>query len=209
MPGKRAIDIVLLPPENISQKAIYMNRRLVGVRSQSILLNSMVAFPHISLVMGVVTESLLSALIDAVEEIVQDSPPFTLRLNHTKSSPPATDSEHPITVWKADRAPELQYFHTSLMDKTADLLTHDATLDMFVSPPPVTETVLKWVNRYHTKFSYHRFDPHITLGQGILPSRDQPETQTFAAQNIAICHLGTYCTCRKILWSGIIGEMDT
>ena len=80
-----------------------------------------------------------------------------------------------------------------------NLLTYDSVhLSNFISPPEVSKRSTYWVQHYaeHHK-SPDDFNPHITLGEGVVDKLDGPIK--YSDSRLAICHLGTYCTCRKIL----------
>jgi len=54
-----------------------------------------------------------------------------------------------------------------------------------------------WVTGFRLKSAFGAFTPHITLGHGEhLPEIEPFE---FEATTIAACHLGRFCTCRKVL----------
>jgi hypothetical protein len=68
---------------------------------------------------------------------------------------------------------------------------------MVYSPPAVNELTLFWINGYFKNSSFENFKPHITTGFGKIDSVVLPIY--FNASKLAICHLGNFCTCRKIL----------
>jgi hypothetical protein len=56
---------------------------------------------------------------------------------------------------------------------------------------------VEWVAGFRRNSSYEAFTPHITLGHSTkLPF---VEPVSFDATTIAACHLGRFCTCRRIL----------
>ena len=92
----------------------------------------------------------------------------------------------------------LQKLHEELMTNLSTYLSYDATLEMFFSPPEIVEKTLFWVNTYRNT-SFENFYPHITLGISKLENHKM--NINFIASKIAICHLGNYCTCRKVIIS--------
>jgi hypothetical protein len=55
---------------------------------------------------------------------------------------------------------------------------------------------VEWVAHFRRNSSYAAFTPHITLGHATaLPS---VESLAFDATTIAACHLGRFCTCRRV-----------
>lgn len=85
------------------------------------------------------------------------------------------------------------------MTKLAPYLSYDAKLAMCFSPPTVVEKTLLWINNYK-KSSFENFYPHITLA-ATSKIENKKLNINFVASKIAICHLGNYCTCRKIIIS--------
>jgi hypothetical protein len=53
-----------------------------------------------------------------------------------------------------------------------------------------------WLAGYRLKSSLERFTPHITLGHALEPPDVEPFS--FEASAIAACHLGRFCTCRRV-----------
>jgi hypothetical protein len=64
---------------------------------------------------------------------------------------------------------------------------------MCYSPPAVVEKTLYWINK---RSSFNDYSPHITLG--ISKLKGKAVDINFTASKIAICHLGNYCTCRRM-----------
>ena len=56
-----------------------------------------------------------------------------------------------------------------------------------------------WVDGFRERSSYARYDPHVTVGIGPRPLSTAPFR--FPADEIAICRLGRFCTCRDRLAS--------
>src|SRR5205809_1113023 len=54
-----------------------------------------------------------------------------------------------------------------------------------------------WVAGYRLKSSFGSYTPHITLGHGGEPPWIEPFS--FEATTAAVCHLGRFCTCRRVL----------
>ena len=56
-----------------------------------------------------------------------------------------------------------------------------------------------WVAGYRLTSSVNAYAPHITLGHASRPPEVDPFT--FDATTIAACHLGRFCSCRRVLRS--------
>lgn len=183
---KIAIDVVLLPPENIMDKAIEINKQFTD---DQIKLNKENCLPHISLCMGVLEEENLPKIEEIINEISKQFSKLFLSIDKISSEHVGFEIENNET---------LQKLHEEIMTKLSPYLSYDATIDMFFSPPPVVEKTLIWIDNYKNE-SFEKFYPHITLG--ISKIEDKELNIEFTASKLAVCHLGNYCTCRKVLIS--------
>ncbi|MBU4369808.1 2'-5' RNA ligase family protein [Patescibacteria group bacterium] len=188
--SKIAIDIVLLPPENIMDKAIEINNELID---DPIKLNKENCLPHISLCMGVIEEKDLLRAKEILNKIGKDFSKLSLTINKINSE---------NTCFNIKKDKKLQKLHETVITRLSPCLSYDATIDMCFFPPPIVLETLFWINNYREKFSFENFHPHITLG--ISKLSDKELNINFVASKVAICHLGNYCTCRKILHSIIL-----
>ena len=53
--------------------------------------------------------------------------------------------------------------------------------------------------------SFELIQPFIDDGEGIVTQLE--ETVEFTANRLALCHLGSYCTCRKVLFETTLGPV--
>ena len=185
--SKIAIDVVLLPPEDIMNKAIEINKQL---SNDPIRLNKGNCLPHVSLFMGVVEEENLPKIKEIINKIAAQFSKLSLTISRI-------NYEH--CGFDIQKTGDLQKLHETIMTKLDNYLTNKATTDMCFSPPPVVEKTLFWINNYREISSFKKFYPHITLGISKIEGKEL--NIDFTASKLAICHLGNYCTCRKILHS--------
>ena len=82
--------------------------------------------------------------------------------------------------------------------------SYDVTPDMLVPDEEIGISTLLWIKSYPEKSSFERFSPHITLGYGKLENYSFP--RIIGVSQLAVCHLGNHCTCRKVLKFVTIGE---
>ena len=95
--------------------------------------------------------------------------------------------------------------HTRLMDRLAafDMTAGGADAFLANAEPPRARDI-EWVTRFRTAAAYGAFEPHVTLGVGVL---DIPAPALeFEAVQVALCHLGRFCTCRRVLASWTLAE---
>ncbi|MHC4842594.1 MAG: hypothetical protein ACYTEE_02215, partial [Planctomycetota bacterium] len=72
---KKAIDIVLLPEERITEKAIELNAKLVEKFGPKIVLDKNNCLPHISLAMGCIDDRDMSDISSTLKETIQKMSP--------------------------------------------------------------------------------------------------------------------------------------
>jgi hypothetical protein len=89
--------------------------------------------------------------------------------------------------------------HEKVMVELATYLSPDVTADMLYDPAEVGQSTLLWIKNYRAKSGFENFFPHITIGYGETKNLSFPIK--FTASPLALCHLGSHCTCRKILAS--------
>ena len=195
--SRKAIDVVLLPDEAMTNRAIEINAELVGKFGDKIVLNKTNCLPHISLAMGCLEETDIASVEKVLEAIAKETSPDNLKVVGIQSS--GNSKGQAVSVFEVEKTTQLQLLHEQVMDKLATYLTGDVTEDMIYGNEEVAVSTLMWIKNYRQNSSFTNFFPHITIGYGQIENQILPET--FAASKLALCHLGNHCTCRKILVS--------
>lgn len=193
---KKAVDVVLLPDEAATGKAIEANAELVEKFGRKIVLNKESCLPHISLAMGCINEEDIASADVILQSIAKKISLSDLRICGVKSS--ENSSGEKVSVLEVEKTVELQSLHKSVMEKLTPYLSFDVAADMIYGDEEVTETTLQWIKNYRDKSSFDNFSPHITIGYGEL---DSFSSMSFAVSRLALCHLGNHCTCKEILIS--------
>jgi len=190
-----AIDVAILPPETVAGPARRMNELLwqqtgLGFRFDDSHL------PHVTLLQQVTEQARMAELLAAVERILSDTPPLDLRV--------VSPGKGRTSTWYAiEPTEELERLHERLFEGLAPLALDTITPAAFFAEEgePARADDLLWVASYREQSSGERFTPHVTLGVGQIPPLTEPIP--FLAGRIAVCQLGRFCTCRKVL-----GEWD-
>ena len=144
---KIAIDVVLLPPENIMDKAIEINKQFAD---DPIELNKENCLPHISLCMGVLEDKNLPKIKELVSEIGSKFSKLPLKINKINEK---------YSTFDIEKTEALQKLHEEIMVKLGKYLSYNATIDMCFSPPAVVEKTLFWINTYKEKSILKIFTP--------------------------------------------------
>jgi 2'-5' RNA ligase len=195
--AKLAVDIVLLPSENMMDYAVEISSEQSEKYNEKILLNNENCLPHISLVMGVIDSDSIFEITKILKEVATQF--SALKLNTDKYESKVISSGEVVSEFTIGKTKELQTLHELVMNKFDSFLSRDATIEMIYSPPVVDKLTLGWINGYLKNSSFEKFKPHITTGFGKVDLVATPIS--FSASKLALCHLGNFCTCRKILAS--------
>ena len=190
-----ALDIAILLPPDASASVELLNKQLSappdGFRFSARHL------PHISLVQQFSPTTELTVIEQTIADVVSKHPPIDLTL----ASITASQTTSSLTVTPS---PVLDTLHRRLMDQLAifDVGLGDERAFINTDAPPADAARLRditWVSQFRTEAAYDAFTPHVTLGVGAIKTTI-PKT-TFTASVIALCILGRFCTCQKVLAS--------
>ena len=195
--SRKAVDVVLLPANAVTNKAIELNAELVERFGRKIVLDKKNCLPHISLAMGCVDERDIASVGIILQSIAKENSPGDLRIRGVRSSENSAGEK--VSVFEVEKTEELQSLHETVMEKLLPHFSYDVTADMIYGDEEVAETTLQWIRNYREKSSFEKFFPHITIGYGELDSF--PYSADFAVSRLTLCHLGNHCTCREILAS--------
>ena len=195
--GMKAVDVVLLPDEAMTDKAIEANAELVKKFGKKIVLNKENCLPHISLAMGCVDEEDIASVERILQSIAKECSLSDLTVSSVRST--LNSRGEAVSVFEVEKTEELQFLHKTVMERLAPYLSCDVTSDMVCAAGEVEESTLLWIKNYREKSSFDNFLPHITIGYGELSNFSF--AMKFTASRLALSQLGNHCTCRKILVS--------
>jgi 2'-5' RNA ligase len=195
--GKKAVDVVLLPDETMTDKAIEANAELVKKFGKKIMLSKENCLPHISLAMGCVDEDDIASVERILQSIAKECSLSDLTVRGVRSA--GNSAGERVSVFEVEKTEELQLLHRTVMERLAPYLSSDVTRDMVCADGEVEESTLMWIKNYREKSSFDKFFPHITIGYG--EHSNFSFVMKFTASRLALYHLGNHCTCRKILVS--------
>jgi 2'-5' RNA ligase len=209
-----ALDVAILPPAEVSKRAMALSaalsaeeerhegvpvdreERREGVpadrESQGLRLDHE-HLPHITLTQQFIREEEIDVALSHIDGVLRDVSP--LRIIATGGG----KGGHAIWI-SIERTPELDSLHEQLMEALRGVERSGGTPAAFFGGDGRIGDVL-WVAGYRLKSSFGDFLPHITIGHGAEPPAIEPFA--FDATTVAACHLGRFCTCRRVLrnWS--------
>ena len=189
-----AVDVAILLPDALLRPLLRLNAALLsppdGFRFDA------THVPHVSLAQQFIAAARLPDVIRATAAVLRGAGSLGLQpagwsRGRTASTVRLVPTD-PLTRLHAGLMDGLQPFESGPGDETA--FFSDAV-------EPARHADVEWVRQFRTRAAYGRFDPHVTLGVGPFPQLDPPRGGH--ATRAALCHLGRFCTCRRILaeWS--------
>lgn len=147
--------------------------------------------PHITLGQHFVTEDGMPAVWNRIGQVVPRFGPFEVQITGSRGGRTAQ-------VLVVERSDELQQLHARVMHtmQACEVAGGDSSA-FYESGEPARPADAAWVARFRANSSFTRFAPHITIGIG--PRQLSVDPFQFTARELAVCHLGRYCTCRDRL----------
>ena len=182
--AKIAIDVALLPPEEVMDTAIEFNQK----SDPKFELSKTDRRPHITLSQAVIDEADFDEVRSSLEEIASKFQPLNLEAEITND--PATFLRIALTKPLAD-------LHQAIMKGIDKLVSYDAQAEHFLDSE-VRESSLEYVRNFRTNAAFKNFDPHISIG--VNEKVEEKHPLSFTVDRLTVCHLGNYNPCRKILW---------
>jgi 2'-5' RNA ligase len=195
--GRIAVDVVLLPDEVMTNRAIEVNAKLVEKFGRKIVLHKVNCLPHISLAMGCIDERDIGAIEKVLTAVAERCSIGKLKIIGIHTS--ENSRGETVSVFEVEKTKKLQSLHEKVSEKIGPHFSSFVTADMIYGDEEVAETTLEWIRSYREKASFAKFFPHITIGYGEVEEQEFPIE--FSVSKLALCHLGNHCTCRKILAS--------
>jgi hypothetical protein len=193
--AKIAVDVVLLPSEEVTNQAIEANKKLLKQYADRIILDKENCLPHISLAMGCMNEQEIPGIEKILHTIAGKYHPGQLDIPGINIGTNCLGEK--VSAFEVKKTERLQSLHEEAMRRIMPYFSYDVTAEMVLSPPPAGESTLLWIKNYPDKSAFGNFFPHITVGYGQLD--EFSFTAEFTASKLALCHLGNHCTCRKVL----------
>ena len=193
--AKIAVDIVLLPSEEVANKAIEANNRLLEQYSSQIILDKDNCLPHISLAMGCIDPRDIANIDKIIKIIAGKYNPGLLNIIGTSIGTNSLGEK--VSSFEIKQTERLLALHQQVMRRMTPYFSYDVSEKMLFSSPKVCKSTLRWIRNFPEKSAFENFFPHITIGYGEID--DFSFTAEFNASKLALCHLGNHCTCRKVL----------
>ena len=189
---KLAIDIVLLPPEEIIDICIEINKKA----KTNVPLGKNDFVPHNSLCIAVTEEENIRKVIWILKEISQEFSSIQTKIIEIVPAKGDRNSDW----FKIKKNSDLQHLHKIIIDKLKHLLTFKSTSpEIFYKKERETiEKIPTTLKNGYLNYAYDKYNPHITLCCKEAKWDDFP--LIYNAKKLALFHAGKNVTCRKILF---------
>ena len=183
-----ALDIAILPPREVSERAVRLSAELPGEQFKGLRLDAD-HLPHITLTQQFVAVAMLDEVLSTVAQALRDVRPMSV---HVRGGERGGSS-----VWMSiARTPPIVELHERLMDALHRYEQAGGGRTAFADADARAEDIA-WVTGYRAQSSGRAYRPHITVGHASHPPHIEPFA--FEATTVAACSLGRLCTCRLVL----------
>jgi 2'-5' RNA ligase len=185
-----ALDVALLLPPDARQRAMKISASLPPAESHGFILDAD-HLPHITLTQQFVRVEEIDAALERIDETLRGERPLSVRVTG--------GGKGHSSVWMAvEQTEAIASLHERLMEALRGLERPGGTAAAFFEDDARVGDVA-WVTGYRLKSSLSEYNPHVTLGYAAEPPAVEPFT--FEATTVAACHLGRFCSCRRVLRS--------
>ncbi len=204
-PELTAIDILLDPDENIVERAVEINKRLLEEYPLGFKLDES-HIPHISILHCYVRTKDLEKVYSVVENVMKSENVTSLQLTAVKIEYKASSDLTGIASIIISPVDILLNFQTKLIDALKPYMKNNSTAAAYVTSDEESNnnTTLKYVENFIPDHSGNNFTPHITVGVNSLESLEKLVNEPFiplkfSLVSIAIYLIGNNGTVSKVL----------
>ena len=195
---KIAVDVVILPPNDVMDKIIAINKQAATAGLAWGPLGKDDFLPHLSLAMGCVQHDSLETVKSVIEAVSNKFEPILIELYELYYADMPDNAK--MYCLRAKNVPELQRLHENLVIELQQHFSYDCTKETLFSKPGEVVKEPDYINKFHSSYSFEAFDPHVTLRIKEEVRHDALPI-TFTANAVAACHAGVMTTCRKKLFA--------
>ncbi|MCY4077811.1 MAG: 2'-5' RNA ligase family protein [Acidobacteria bacterium] len=202
-----ALDVALLLPAPAARAVGRLNARLQAPPAGFAF--DATHLPHVTLVQQFVRDADMPVVLPRLGRVATRTPPLALRGTGLQRG-------RTTTSLSVEGGTALRALHDRLLACLAPHATPpaggsgvagDALAGAFVADgEPPRGGDIEWVTRFRTRAAGDRFEPHVTLGVGALDRGAVPPI-AFTATELAACHLGRFCSCRRVLGAWRLGDV--
>ena len=192
-----AIDVVLIPPPDLLDLCIDINRKAESQGLAYRPLGKEDFIPHISLFMGCVDEQDVPAVKESIGAIIDEQQPLAITVLDLLSR---EDDGLKKAFFHIEKNEALQALHERLVANLGRFLRRHDGSDMLVEggTTGLGASSCRNINEYVSLRANGNYEAHITLNCEIVDC-DIHFPMQFRATTIGLFQMGNGCTCRKRL----------
>ena len=142
--------------------------------------------------MGVVRQEDMNTVQKMLEILADKTRPLMLEISRQYSEPIPTGET--VLGFEIKLIDALQSLHELIMQELSAYVFYDATLEELFDSNAEPQTA-SWINGFKKSSSGKKFWPHITIG--ISSDKCEFPSEQFIVSELAMFHIGTYCTCPR------------
>ncbi|AZQ64285.1 hypothetical protein EI427_19330 [Flammeovirga pectinis] len=201
----KALDIVLLPSIKEQKKIVDINQTLVGSTLQ---LNETTTIPHLSIAMCRVSEDDYPFVLSRIKDYLEAMSLFELESLKIES----VYQHNKNTIgWNFELTNPLNGLHYSLVKLIEkyhfDEASEKDNSDFYLINEAMPYSGIAYLNVFFSTYAKNNFNPHIIIGQGDVKTCVAEVGKKIEFTDIALYHMGTGCTCEKLLWKKSLAEI--
>ncbi len=189
---KIAINVALIPPDWVMDKAIEINKKLVSEFSSSLVLGKEECLPHITLLQSVIDMADISKVENIIKQIAGNSSHISLKITGVK----VYCEPQPTSSFDIESNSELKKLHKLVVEALSIFRYSEVKKEFFYDEP--SNRMVNYVKDFEKEYAFEKYWPHITLGTG---RGEQIEPFEFKVNRLVLARLGSHGTCAKVLHS--------
>jgi len=191
--GKIAIDVVLLPPDDVMDICIEVNKK---IKDKLFVLKKDDFVPHNSLCIGVVEEKKLPDVFAALTKLKDKLKPVPITIKAIERAFGLRKSDG-FNIEKNELLIKTHIMILTALKPLLEFQSGDLTI-LFRKKGETVSTIPRVLQDGYLNFSLDNYHPHITLG-GKGAQWDYFPINCLA-HRLAVFHAGEHVTCRKLLF---------
>ena len=191
--SKIAIDVVLLPSEEVMDICIEVNKE---IKDKLFTLQKEDFIPHNSLCIGVIDEKRLSPVFETIKKLKKELKPIPISIKAIDKASGMKKSDG----FEIEKSEMLLRAHKMIITALTPLLEFqsDDLKTLFRKEGDTVSTMPRVLREGYLNFSLEKYAPHITLGGKGAQWNTFPIN--YVAKKLAVFHAGEHITCRKLLF---------
>ncbi|MBB6462689.1 2'-5' RNA ligase family protein [Flammeovirga kamogawensis] len=200
-----ALDLVLLPSLKVQKEIVNLNQTLVD---STLKLNETTTVPHLSIAMCRVAVDDYPFVLSRIKDYLEAMSLFELELLKIES----VYQHNKSTIgWSFELTNPLKGLHYSLIKLIEkyhfDGASEKDNSDFYFVNDAMPYSGITYLNSFFSTYAKNNFNPHITIGQGDAKVCAKQLGEKIEFTDIALYHMGTGCTCEKLLWKKSLTEI--